>query len=422
MPHAKWDVFHSEKLEAERGLTSLQVRQALARGEIQEDDLIRPAGSSVPWVALADCPEIHVEDVPGPTAAPVPEPRTEAVTGSITSEEEATEFFAAPEEFASPDIEPEDDAYQTRFFQGMREEEFDVLREADQSIAFPKGTVFGLGPSDEEFDPKSAVISRPDGKIRDPLNFDPSLELNPKHLGSPKPEPEQELKTWDPGEPTSQVMQPAMVDDDEEDEDDSPELLVDDDDDKLLLELSAEFEESAVNGDHPDNLDEDELDDDEFDPAEEDEAAAEFTLARGSAETVEELDLAAMVDVAFQLVLFFLVTATTVLYKSLEVPKPNPESSPAASATQGKSLDELKNDFILVEIDPAGRLKIDQEAVDTNHDLLVKKLRSAREETGRQSMLLSADFTTPHRSAVLAYDAANEIGLGIAIARPTPKP
>jgi hypothetical protein len=35
-------------------------------------------------------------------------------------------------------------------------------------------------------------------------------------------------------------------------------------------------------------------------------------------------------------------------------------------------------------------------------------------------MLLSADFSTPHRSAVLAYDAANEIGLGIASARPSP--
>ena len=35
-------------------------------------------------------------------------------------------------------------------------------------------------------------------------------------------------------------------------------------------------------------------------------------------------------------------------------------------------------------------------------------------------MLLSADFATPHRNAVLAYDAANEIGLGIVIARPTP--
>src|SRR5262249_29065044 len=40
----------------------------------------------------------------------------------------------------------------------------------------------------------------------------------------------------------------------------------------------------------------------EYDPLEEDEAVAEFTLSRGGPERVEELDLAAMVDVAFQLV------------------------------------------------------------------------------------------------------------------------
>ena len=68
--------------------------------------------------------------------------------------------------------------------------------------------------------------------------------------------------------------------------------------------------------------------------------------------TVEELDLAPMVDVAFQLVLFFMVTATTVLYKTLEIPKPTAEQAPAAVA-QGRSrtLDDLKEDYILVEID-----------------------------------------------------------------------
>jgi hypothetical protein len=33
-------------------------------------------------------------------------------------------------------------------------------------------------------------------------------------------------------------------------------------------------------------------------------------------------------------------------------------------------------------------------------------------------MLLSADYATAHRNAVLAYDAAYEIGLLIAIAKP----
>jgi biopolymer transport protein ExbD len=164
-------------------------------------------------------------------------------------------------------------------------------------------------------------------------------------------------------------------------------------------------------------------DEEEYDPLEEDEAVAEFTLSRGSAGKVEELDLAAMVDVAFQLVLFFLVTATTVLYKTLEVPKPNPESSATAPAAQGRSktLDDLKDDFILVEIDPAGALKIDRDPVPAVMNVLVERLRTERERTGRKAMLLSADFSTPHRSAVLAYDAANEIGMGIAIARPKPE-
>jgi biopolymer transport protein ExbD len=164
-------------------------------------------------------------------------------------------------------------------------------------------------------------------------------------------------------------------------------------------------------------------DEEEYDPLEEDEAVAEFTLSRGSAGKVEELDLAAMVDVAFQLVLFFLVTATTVLYKTLEVPKPNPESSATAPAAQGRSktLDDLKDDFILVEIDPVGAVKIDRDPVPALLNVLVERLRSERERTGRKAMLLSADFSTPHKSAVLAYDAANEIGMGIAIARPKPE-
>src|SRR5262249_42450013 len=112
----------------------------------------------------------------------------------------------------------------------------------------------------------------------------------------------------------------------------------------------------------------------ETDPLEEDAEAAEFTLSRGEPEKVEELDLAAMVDVAFQLVLFFLVTATTVLYKSLEVPRPNPET-PAAGATQGKThtLDDLKNDYILVEIASGGAMKIDREPVVAEMPALVER-------------------------------------------------
>ena len=56
-----------------------------------------------------------------------------------------------------------------------------------------------------------------------------------------------------------------------------------------------------------------------------------FSLSRSGPATVEELDLAPMVDVAFQLVLFFMVAAQTVLYKTLEIPKPTQEQRRAPS-------------------------------------------------------------------------------------------
>ncbi len=154
----------------------------------------------------------------------------------------------------------------------------------------------------------------------------------------------------------------------------------------------------------------------------EDDEASDFTLSRNSANRVEELDLAAMVDVAFQLVLFFLVTASTIVFKTLEVPKPNEDKPPEAAAqSRAKSVDELEKDYILVEVDAEGAVKIDHLPVKAERAALVEKLRQARESTGRKAMLLSADFATRHRNAVLAFDVAGEIDLQIAIAQPTGK-
>ena len=101
-------------------------------------------------------------------------------------------------------------------------------------------------------------------------------------------------------------------------------------------------------------------------PAEaEEEPEAVFSLSRSATQKVEELDLAPMVDVAFQLVLFFMVTATTVLYKTLEIPKASAES-PAGAVAQGRSrsLDDLKEDYIIVEIDDRGAMKLDREPIE----------------------------------------------------------
>ena len=85
---------------------------------------------------------------------------------------------------------------------------------------------------------------------------------------------------------------------------------------------------------------------------------------------------------------------------------------------QGRSLAELQDDNVLVEIDATGGVKIDREPVPGNMEAIVERLRTAREKTKRKSMLLSADYGTKHRDSVLVIDAAHEIGMNIVIARP----
>jgi biopolymer transport protein ExbD len=360
---ATWDVFHSDRLEVERGLDDAGVRKALAKGTLTEDDLIRPAGSGAPWERLGDRPDLLPTAAPKqPPAAPPPPPTPPPPPKSVWEADTKKKYeWAIPADpvVGGPDFE-----------------------KVDPEDSEP--SLFAIIDDDDDADAASIEIldaPRPGGVKPPP----------PPPKAAPKYPPARSVSTGPILPPLDKstavpVPGPAPLPFDE-------------------VVLEAEFD-----------------DEDEYDPLEEDEEAAEFTLSRRSAETVEELDLAAMVDVAFQLVLFFLVTATTVFYKSLEVPKPNNDAPPeAATQARSKSLDDLKSDFILVEIDPGGTLKIDRQPVpgDLTMAALAEQLRKLREDTGRKAMLLSADFSTPHRLAVLAYDAANEIGMGIAIARPT---
>ena len=345
MPH--WDVFHSDRLEAERSLTTEAVRAALARGDLVEDDLIRPAGETR-WARLGDSPEFG--DL-APPVVPVDE--------------------VPPAEFASPSIEVE-----------VEDDE-----EADD-LGRPEDDPHSRGPLDREA--LARVEREPSPGFAPPPDSDFEVLV----------EDDDEGAEADPGPEARPTWEGSDVDD-------SPILLDEETERPNLPELD---------GPVPD------IDFEELDPQDEDDEAAEFTLSRNSAERVEELDLAAMVDVAFQLVLFFLVTAQVVLFKTLEIPHPNEDKPPEAAAqARSRTVDELEKDYILVEVDAEGAIKVDRQPVDANRPALVERLRTSRETTARKAMLLSADFATRHDNAVLVFDVANEIDLRIAIAQPTGK-
>ncbi len=368
---ANWDVFHTETLELERDLSANAIRQALARTKLNDDDLVRPAGTTTRWVRIADVPELVAPAEPEP---PPPEPVPPAA--AVPSD-----FEIIVDEGLTPPPAPT-----------LRSPDWLELRAESDDVAFPV--------------------------IRD---LPPAAESVPLPPSAPK------SNEW--------LWAEEVDDDDDDDEGDDEDQDDDSDDDVLVLEEAAPPPAARPSsgkaalpplGESDINLDDEaswialpvvaSRDRDDAAVADGDE---DFTFSRGAAMTVEELDLAPMVDVAFQLVLFFMVTATTVIYKTLEIPKPTPENAPSA-VSQGRSKEDLEKDYVLVEIDSSGSVRIDHEPVAPSLSVMVETLRTAREKTGRTSMLLTADYTTKHRSAVLAYDAAHEIGMGIVIGKPTP--
>lgn len=406
---ASWDVFHADSLELERGITTDAIRDGLAQGVLQDDDLVRPAGTSVAWGRIGDFAELMAPlaaPVPPPPAAPLPAP-------SIQVESELPGGQPTGPSIPSLTAHPASAKHQES---GAGTSDFEVVAEEEAPDSAPAPTLrapdwFQLGaePDDVAF----PVIQ---GEPEPPAASDRS---------SPEPSPPDwnlepdDDEDADDEEGVEEVAQyTALIDDD----DDQLEILDDDDVEESpsgpVLSRATEERSSSSRVALPvvASRDRDDMRPDEDDDLQEEET---FSLSRSGPMTVEELDLAPMVDVAFQLVLFFMVTATTVLYKTLEIPKPSTDAPPSG-VTQGRSrsLDDFQKDYILVEIDSAGAMKIDREPVPANMATLVERLRIAREKTGRKSMLLSAEHTTKHRAAVLAYDAANEIGLGIVIARP----
>jgi biopolymer transport protein ExbD len=378
---AQWDIFHADRLELERALDSAAIRRALERGELRDDDLVRPAGTTVAWSRLAEVPELfEASSPPNPLTKSAPAALAPQIEEPATSLPEPSDYEVESADFG-PDLSTSPPT--------LPSPDWLALRGDADDVAFP---VINDQPADAASEVQAAE----------------------------RPEPR----------PSGGWIWPDKIEEDDDDfeEGDEPaatddagagglEILEDDSEIALPVPRSVEL---ATSSSQPSRLalpvvvsrDWDDV------PAEVDEEdEADLSLSRSGPATVEELDLAPMVDVAFQLVLFFMVTATTILYKTLEIPKPSAEQAPTAVA-QGRSLADLQDDNVLVEVDAGGEVKIDREPVAPTMEAIVERLRIAREKTNRKSMLLSADFATKHRDTVLVIDAAHEIGMNIVIARP----
>ncbi len=122
----------------------------------------------------------------------------------------------------------------------------------------------------------------------------------------------------------------------------------------------------------------------------------------------EEMDLTPMVDMTFLLLIFFMITASLQLQKSLEMPAPNPDQSGAQQSLF--TPEQLEQTSIRVAIDAENRVLVEEEPV-AGPEQILERLKMQMRTTQRYELVVAADPAAFHETVVSVIDAAQAAGM-----------
>jgi biopolymer transport protein ExbD len=132
-------------------------------------------------------------------------------------------------------------------------------------------------------------------------------------------------------------------------------------------------------------------------------------LALRSPETdFEQMDLTPMVDVTFLLLIFFMITASFTLQKTIQVPPPDPDQEGATLTIQ--EIKEIFDKSIKISIDERNNITIDDEPLSDPANL-VEAIRTRMREERKTELVLKVNYRTVHETVVTVVDAAHEVGM-----------
>lgn len=123
------------------------------------------------------------------------------------------------------------------------------------------------------------------------------------------------------------------------------------------------------------------------------------------------IDMTAMVDVVFFLLIFFLVTSLHGMQASIEMPAPDPQQT-TAKASPTVAQFEQDGDFVVVRIDQDDTVWIEDSAVPSQQDLVIR-LRDMREGSGgdTRGILVLGHEDASYDAVVTVLDAGAEAGM-----------
>lgn len=114
-----------------------------------------------------------------------------------------------------------------------------------------------------------------------------------------------------------------------------------------------------------------------------------------------ELDMTPMIDVTFQLLIFFMISATFVVQKTLDMPAAQRDSQAAA---RRPTLSQIRAENILVRLAKDGALTVDGQPVQPAG--LEKAIRAAGKGRENAELAMDVDDDVDHQAVVAVIDAA----------------
>ncbi|MEZ6128544.1 MAG: protein kinase [Planctomycetaceae bacterium] len=137
-------------------------------------------------------------------------------------------------------------------------------------------------------------------------------------------------------------------------------------------------------------------------PSWEEEDDEDFTVSREPPD-FEEMDLTPMVDVTFLLLIFFMITASFSLQKSMESPPAQSEEGAAVTISPPKGAE------VVVEIDADNKIFVEG-TEGSSADEIIGLLKDARASTDTIELKLKIDPESTHEKRILVADAAVQSG------------
>jgi len=120
------------------------------------------------------------------------------------------------------------------------------------------------------------------------------------------------------------------------------------------------------------------------------------------------VDMTAMVDIVFFMLIFFMITSTQPVESTMDMPPPKAEGS--ASATQMADQGDHA-DFIQVRIEDDDSIWVEEDQTFSEVDLRVR-LKQARDDgTHGEGVFVTGDADASHGAAVKVFDACADSNL-----------